>query len=184
MKLILISGAEATCKSAIGQELEKRLGYTYQSKDAIKEALFDKKPFSTWDFKVYERQAKDLFFHDIESTIRRHENTIIESNFIGEDKTQLEKLITKDVELIEVHCHTKGYVSFKRFVKRNESKKRHPGHHDRRWYPKVLFQTTMHILHVDIGAHKPVGLSKQVISFDTTKYPNVDFDALIDSIRT
>ncbi len=184
MKLIVISGAEATCKSSIGKELAKKLGYQYQSKDTIKEVLFDTKAYSTWNFKWYEQQAKMVFFRDIEKFINNQNDAIIESNFIGEDKTQLAELVTTDIELIEIHCSTRGYISFRHFVERNESRKRHPGHHDRRWYPKVLFQTTMHILNINIGAHNPVGLSTKIMNLDTTHFPSVDYKEIIQFINS
>lgn len=36
----------------------------------------------------------------------------------------------------------------------------------------------MNILHVNIGAHKTVSVSKRVINLDTTHYPNIDNEAL------
>jgi len=183
MKLIVISGAEATCKSAVGKELAKQLNCTYISKDSIKEALFDEMLISTWNFKLYEQKAKDLFFQDIQNFILNKKDVIIESNFIGVDKVKLEKLLNQTVEVTEVHCYTKGYVSFKRFVIRNETGKRHRGHHDRRWYLKVLFQTTMHVASINIGAHRAVGISKRIINLDTTHFPNVNYVGPIQFIN-
>ncbi len=184
MKLIIISGAEATCKSSLSKELTKKLGCAYQSKDTIKEALFDKNTHNTWNFRVYEQEAKKLFFKDIKTLINDRKNAIIESNFIGEDRSKLAKLVNHDIELIEIHCFMNGYASFRYFVKRNESGARHPGHHDRRWYPKVLFQTTMHILHINIGAHNPVDLSAKTMNLDTTNFPDINYDKILQFINS
>ena len=58
MKLIIISGPEATGKTNIGHHLSKELSIPYLGKDDIKEAMFDKKPRNTWHFVWYEKQAK------------------------------------------------------------------------------------------------------------------------------
>ena len=41
MNLVIVSGPEATGKSGIAQEVAQLLGYKYQSKDVIKEQMFD-----------------------------------------------------------------------------------------------------------------------------------------------
>ena len=184
MKLILVSGAEATCKSAISKALAAKLNYEYLSKDVIKEKLFDEKIFNTWNIKAYYKKSKELFFNDIKRIINNNKDSIIESNFIGKDKIRLLTLLSNNVEIVEVHCYSNAYVSFVRFVKRNESGRRHPGHHDRRWYLDVLFQSTMHILHVNLGAHKTVGISTHVINLDTTQYPDINNEALESLVKS
>lgn len=184
MRLIVISGAEATCKSALAEYIAKQLGYSYCGKDIVKEKLFDTEGHNTWDFKWFESKAKETFFKIVKDLIDKNQDTIIESNFIGKDKLRLSKLITPEVELVEIHCYTKGYKSFKHFVERNESKKRHAGHHDRRWYPKVGLQATMHSLRVNIGAHKPMGLSKKVMGLDTTNFPKIDYEEVVHFISS
>jgi len=184
MKLIVISGAEATCKSSLAKDIAKQLGYAYRSKDIVKEKLFDTEGHNTWDFKWYESKAKEDFLKIIIDLINNSQDAVIESNFIGKDKVRLSKLITPKVELVEIHCYTKGYKSFNHFVERNESKKRHVGHHDRRWYPKVWFQTTMHLSKLNIGAHKPMGLSNRVMNLDTTNFPKIDYVRLMHFISS
>lgn len=179
MNLILISGAEATCKSDLGKRLSRELQYVYQSKDTIKEAMFDRQERSTWNYGWYESEAKQVFFRDIERLINSNTNAVIESNFIGEDKRRLKKLIADGVNLKEIHCCADGLTSFRRAVQRNESGRRHPGHHDRRWYPKILFQSLLHAVGINIGAHKPVNVQGDVLILDTTHYPDIDFGSVI-----
>ncbi len=185
MKLILISGAEATCKSDLGQRLAKELGYTYQSKDHIKEAMYDSENHSTWDFNWYEKKAKDTFFKDIKSFLSRHTNAIIESNFLGKDKKRLSDLLAYGgVELVEIHCFTTGFISFRRAVHRNESGVRHRGHHDRRWYPKVFVQSTLRLIGIPVGAHRAVAINDKVLLLDTSKYPEIDFDSVLRFVES
>ncbi len=75
MKIIIISGPEATGKSAIGRELSKLLSFQYVSKDMIKESLFDSVPNNTWDYKWFENKAKDIFFETLQDFIKQ--NTLI-----------------------------------------------------------------------------------------------------------
>ncbi len=180
MKLILISGAEATCKSDIGKRLSNELGYIYQSKDLIKEAMYDKGEQSTWKYGWYESQAKQVFFNDIAKLIHDKSDAIIESNFIGEDRTRLARLINENVLLKEIHCYADGLHSFKRAVRRNESGSRHSGHHDRRWYPKIFIQSFLHAVGIDLGAHKHIGITDDVLMLNTTEYPNVDFEEIVE----
>lgn len=117
-----------------------QLRYQYESKDRIKEALFDTAPRSTWNYGWYEAQAKQRFFRVIEQLIANNTDSVIESNFIGKDKVRLKRYLKGNVYLTEIYCSAQGLTSFRRFVSRSETGRRHKGHHDRRWYPKVFLQ--------------------------------------------
>lgn len=182
MNLILISGAEATCKSDIARRLSAELGCVYLSKDSIKEALYDEAERSTWNYRWYESKAKQDFFGSIEEFIENDVDIIIESNFIGPDRQRLVELIGDNVNLQEIHCYADGMTSFKRAIQRNESGRRHSGHHDRRWYPKIFIQSLLHTLGINVGAHQAVKASDNVLYFNTTRYPNVDFDSLVNTL--
>ena len=41
MNVLIVSGPEATGKTAVGKTISQKLGYQYLSKDMIKEAMFD-----------------------------------------------------------------------------------------------------------------------------------------------
>lgn len=140
MNLTIVSGPEATGKTAVGKEVARILGYKYQSKDMIKEALFDSEPHNTWDYSWYENKAKDAFFDSIGQLISKKKSAVIESNFTSHDKMRLDTLINSDILISEIYCRAQGMTSFKRFIKRNESGARHKGHHDRRWYGQVLIE--------------------------------------------
>lgn len=179
MNMIIISGAEATCKTAIGKEIARSLGYKYQSKDMIKEHLFDTESKTTWSYRWYEQRAKQQLFHEVEAFIQNGSDVVIESNFIGEDKKALEKILQNNpIKLAEIYCYAKGLVSFKRFVYRNETKVRHSGHHDRRWYLSVFYQCCLRSIGIR-GKHRPVGISSKCLKVDTTDYSEIDFQKII-----
>jgi hypothetical protein len=183
MQLVIISGPEASGKSEIGHKLAEQLGYRYESKDRIKEALFDKAPRSTRDFTWYENEAKQKFFYELEQFIAADTNSIVESNFIGKDKIRLEACLNNKVHVTEIYCTVRGFTSFRRFVRRNESGRRHKGHHDRRWYMKVFFQDCLRHFGIQ-WPYGRLGLTKKFLMVDSTDFSKVDFQAISRFVRS
>lgn len=182
MRLIIVSGPEATGKTEVGKEVARRLDCKYKSKDMIKEKLFNTENHNTWDYGWYEKKAKKDFFKDISSLVKNDSDAVIESNFIGKDKTQLSNSLNTEVMLTELYCETKGLTSFKRFIHRNESGKRHKGHHDRRWYFKVLAEDLLRYLRIR-WPHKPSGLTKKLLIIDTTDFQKVNYEEITAFIK-
>lgn len=182
MILVIVSGPEASGKTYIAKELADRLGYYYLGKDVIKEKLFDEAPQNTWHSKWYESQAKDKMFAELGQHIKNNKSLVLESNFAPEDKQRLKELVTGKLQVAEVYCSAKGLVSFKRFVKRNESGRRHKGHHDRRLYLVIFIQNVLRVFHLD-RHYKPLNLSSNVIRMDCTRLPDVDFEKIIRQIK-
>ncbi len=182
MNLIIVSGPEATGKTAIGRALAKLLSYQYLSKDMIKEALFDSEQHSTWDYSWYEERAKTIFFGKIADFIAHNESVVIESNFVGADKEHLVACLNDKVLVTEIYCRTTGLTSFMRFVRRNENGTRHKGHHDRRWYLQVLLQGMFGFFHIQ-WLHKPTGISEKLLIVDSTDFSKVDYDKIISFIN-
>jgi hypothetical protein len=174
MNLVVVSGPEATGKSAISREIVRLLGYQYQTKDTIKEALFDAKLHSTWDYAWYEKRAKNKFFGDIQHFVAQNKSAVVESDFTAEDKKRFAACLNDTVVITEIYCTTKGFTSFKRFVWRNETGRRHTGHHDRRWYVKILLQDLLKYLGIR-WPHQPLGFTKRILTVDTTDFTRVDY---------
>lgn len=181
-QLVIVSGPEATGKTFIAKEIAKALGYEYQSKDSIEEAMFDRATHSTWNYGWYENTAKEEFFHKIGQCIKNNTNVVVESNFIGTDSRRLQALIiNSDINVYEVYCFAKGMTTFKRFVSRNESGKRHKGHHDRRWYPKVLAEDLLQYVGIRWPS-KPSGISENLIEVNTSEISKVNIQKIIEGI--
>lgn len=177
MKVIIISGQEATGKSTAGAELAKHLGYQFVSKDAIKEALFDEKPRSTWHYTWYDKHAKAALFSCVERLAQQGESLVVESNFIDEDRPRLLTCLNDQATVREVFFYANGFVSFKRFVRRNESGERHKGHHDRRCYPLIFFHGVLHYLPI-ASPYKPLGLQDAVLRVDATDFKAINMDKI------
>jgi predicted kinase len=183
MNLIIVSGQEATGKSSIGKEIAKSLGYEYLSKDIIKEALFDSARHSTLDYRWYETRAKQEFFREIDQFIKNDANVVIEANFVGADKARLQEYLHFGVNVREVYCYANGMKTFKRFVARNESGQRHKGHHDRRWYPKIMIEDFLQYVGVRWPS-KPVGLGSVLVEVDTTDLTKTDIQEVVKSLSS
>lgn len=182
MNLVIVSGPEATGKTAVGNKIASLKGYQYLGKDLIKEGLFDSESHNTWDFSWYENKSKDEFFDILGDCISKNKSIVIESNFLSSDKEQLSERINNKVVISEIFCTTKGLTSFKRFVKRNETGLRHKGHHDRRWYIKVFAQDLFRLFHI-IWPYKPTGLTNRLLVVDSTEFSKIDYDKIIEFIN-
>ena len=177
MHIVIVSGPEATGKSAIANKLSKELNYSYLSKDVIKEKLYDTRKHSTWDHAWYEQEAKRQFFEQIRIATEAKQDVIIESNFDTADKDKLAGIMPQGCTISEIYCSSRGFTSFKRFVRRNESGNRHRGHHDRRWYLKVFSQDCARLFGSD-WPHYPVALSDKLLRLNTTKIAEVDYEKI------
>lgn len=173
-KLIIISGAEATGKSTIRDELANRLKVKYLSKDIIKETMFDTQTVSTWNFSWYESRAKDELFRQINERLKKGESLIIEANFRHKDKNRLKRIVDDDLRIYEIFCFAKGFTIFKRFVARNERGLRHKGHHDRRWYLSVFITSICGILRIK-WLYGPMKLSDKLLYLNTTNLAKIDY---------
>ena len=181
MNLIIVSGPEATGKTFIGKSIAKTTGYQYVSKDMIKESLFDKLKHSTWDYAWYEEKAKQELFRQISEQVKNDVDIVVESNFISKDHARLQAYLQLDTTVREVFCFSKGMTTLKRFVARNESGQRHRGHHDRRWYPKVLLENLLQYFGIRWPS-KPSELSETLLEVNTTDLTKVDIQELIKSL--
>lgn len=182
MNLIIVSGPEASGKTAIAKHIAKNLGYVYRGKDELKEALFDKAPVNTWHFVYYEKRAKNQLFDLVDNDIKSKTSIIIESNFFKTDKRRLKHRLNDEVKVTEIFCTAKGFTSLRRFVARNESGHRHKGHHDRRWYPNVFFNCLFRIFGIDL-LYKPFGFNDRLMFVDSTDFSKIDYDKIIEFIK-
>lgn len=182
MKLVIVSGPPASGKTAIGQKIADNLGYEFYSKDALKEELFGSQSRTTHDYLWYEVRAKERFFRAIEHTIANNKPAIIESNFTTKDKERLISLLDGNVQVLEIYCTAKGFTRLKRFIKRNEDRSRHSGHHDRRWYMLMLIETLYSYIGIK-WPHGPFNISNKRLAIDTTQFSKVDYKNIVQFVQ-
>lgn len=182
MNLVIVSGPEATGKTAIGKEIARILNYRYQSKDTIKEALYDSLKHSTWDYSWYEKRAKNELFKEIEEFISKNQSVVIESNFISTDKRRFNNYLNDKVIITEIYCTARGMTSLRRFVSRNEKGIRHKGHHDRRWYPVILLEDLLGYISIR-WPHKPLGFNQRLLIVDSTNFSQIDYEKIVSFVK-
>jgi predicted kinase len=179
MQLIIISGAPASGKTALGQKLAAKLGYEFYSKDVIKEALFDARPKTTHKYLWYEEQANARFLKAITDSISRNASIIIDSDFVRtSDRRQLLACLSKNVSVAEIHCHAKGLTRLRRYIKRNEAGARHKGHHDRRWYPSMFMNMLLSYAGV-AWPYQSLDISGKKLLVDTTDFSKINYQDIV-----
>jgi predicted kinase len=182
MKLVIISGPSASGKTTIGKRIADELDYSFYSKDQIKEELFDSGSRSTYSFAWYEKQATNKFYALLEQAVKEGKSLVIESDFHKSAEKPIRLCINKNVQIVEVYCFAKGLVRFKRYIKRNESQSRHHGHHDRRWYPVMLFMCLSNYLNI-YWPNLPLKLSHEVLMIDSSDFSKIDYPSILDRIK-
>lgn len=122
------------------------------------------------------------FLKKLESYISHNIPLIIESNFVKTDKQKLLAYVNDGVTVLEVFCYAKGLTRSRRFVKRNESKERHRGHHDRRWYVGVFVGALLSYVGI-WWPYGPLNITKMRVDIDTTDFQSIDYQGIIKFIN-
>lgn len=176
MKLIIINGLPGSGKSTLAKPLAKQLALPLIAKDTIKEFLFDQLGTSdrSWS-KTLGMVSNDFMYSLAEAMLSDGRSIIIENAF---EKTfavpRLRNIIKHcDPQIIEIYCSVDLEIRKQRFIDRNESGERHPGHVDHENYAANAG--------TDFTAkYAPIEISK-VIHVDTTHY--VDIEVLEKSLN-
>lgn len=177
MNVIIISGPSAVGKSQLGKIYADKFGYDFIAKDEIKERFFDSENHNSWDWRWYEEKAKQQFFHYIKSKLTENASLVIESNFIKSDKVRLKQSLEGAENIKEIYVTANGMKRTWRFIKRNESGERHKYHHDRRWYFSEFIDGLAGLFGVRLR-YKPVGLNANLLVVDTTKFSEINYEAI------
>ncbi len=182
MKLVIISGPPGAGKTTIAHEMAKRLDYAYISKDVIKEKLYDTESRSTHDYLWYDKQATARFFDRTKKAIADRQSVIIESNFVASDRRKLLSILNQSVPSIEIYCTASGATRLRRYVQRNETKARHAGHHDRRWYGLLVVLALLSYAGVR-WPYGPLSITTSRVDADTTDFAKIDYNELARRVR-
>jgi len=178
VKLIIINGASATGKTALGKEIAKKLNLPLICKDDIKELLFDDLGWSDreWSKKVG-GASFDLLWHTTETMLSTNISLIIETKFHPENaRKKLQELKAKyRFRVIEMNCHADGDTILKRFSERAKNK-RHPGHND-------LQNIDLFKEELLRGKVEPIDDKSKIISIDTTDFSTIDIDEIVEKIK-
>ena len=128
----MVTGAPATGKTTIAEELADRLRLPFVSKDTLKEALYETLG-STDDLEErIEQAALAILFSGVESQLAAGVSVIAESNF--DSNTDVEPFrrlcAEREMELVQIHVTRDQEELLEAFAERAEGASRHPGHGD------------------------------------------------------
>ncbi|MBU0660804.1 ATP-binding protein [Patescibacteria group bacterium] len=175
--LIIVNGHPGTGKTTIAKKLSKLLSLPLISKDDIKESLFDTLGVKDREWsKTLGGASIKLLFDIAENHIATHNSIIIENAFIPKyDIKNIQELINKHPHYlpIELYCTCDEALRQKRFIDRNESGNRHPGHVDS-WNYNFSNKDT----------DRSLKLNEHVITLDTTDFDKININDIAQNIQT
>jgi predicted kinase len=178
--LIIVSGPPGAGKTTLARRIAKELGLPLLARDDIKELLFDTLGWSDrrWSRKLGLASWR-LLYHVLEELLKANQSLVVESNFRKEFASEeLGALQGRyRLEVVQVVCKADSDTLLKRFKQRAESGERHPGHVDHLNYEE--FEAVLRR-----GGWDALEIDSRVLTVDTTDFETVDYDQIINDIRT
>ena len=191
---ILITGLPASGKTTFAMHLGQELGLPMLSKDRIKEILYDTLGFQSPEEKVSLSIAgTSLLYYYAESLMRAGQSFILENNFENVLKPQLLHLLEKyDYNSVTVRFGGEMEAIYRRYLARDESPARHPGHKTGHAYPapastqpllghSISFEEFQNEVY-SRGIHN-FSIGGAEISVDTTHFEELHYADLVRRVR-
>ena len=160
--LVIVSGAPASGKTSVAEELAARLRIPIISKDTFKETLYETIGSDDALEPAIERAGLALLFSVVESQLDAGVSVVAESNFdASSDLEPIRELArAHDVRVVQVHCRRDEERLLDRFVVRIADGRRHPGHGDE---PEDVEEVRAKL---EAGVWDPLDLPGELIAFD------------------
>jgi cytidylate kinase len=178
--IILITGHPATGKTTLAEALSDHFAMPVITKDAFKERSFDTLGYSdkAWSLKVSAASHR-IIDYLLEQELAANRSLILESNFKPEiDDQRFQRIRTRHPSIwIQVLCWARGDVLFERYMARQESAERHPGHAE-------IATAEETRLAMGSGKADVLTMPDMTFEFDTTDLSAVAYDGLIRQIET
>ena len=177
--LLVVTGAPATGKSTVAEEVAKRLRVPFITKDTLKETLYDTFGYGEDLEEKLDRAALALLFSVVDAQLAAGVSVVAESNFDAEtDTAPLRRLCReREVRLVQIHCHASTDAVLSNFAERAESPGRHPGHQDE---PENVDEVRAKL---EAGLWDPLDIPGELIELPVLE-TDVDYDAVTDAVRT
>ena len=190
--VILVTGIPAAGKSVMAEMLSADLGLPWFSKDSIKEGLFDTVGFSSREEKVkLGVAATEILYYFAEQMMRRHKPFILENNFEASSRQGLVELLARYGYRAFTLCLTGDYARiYERFLQRDNSGGRHPGHVTNSGYskdggaaPSPVITLEQYVAGIRSREMDSFSVDGPVLTVDTTDFSQVDYEAVCREIR-
>ena len=190
MYCILIAGAPASGKSTFARFLGSRLSLPVIAKDAIKEKLFDTVGFRSREEKrKLDICATEVMYLLAEADLKAGKSVILDNNFENSSVPSLEALLERTGAIpLTVRFEGDMEIIYNRFVRRDQSPKRHRGHVVNTCYPETTREE-----YVPMGAevfkqrYTERGMTTfsmgRLITVDCTTGKRIDYTPIYNKIR-
>lgn len=192
MYCILVTGIPAAGKSVLAERLSAELGLPWFSKDRIKEELFDTIGFASREEKVRLGIASmEVLYYLAEQMMQCGKPFILENNFEANSKPGLLRLLERYGYRALTLRLTGDYARiYQRFVQREKSPERHPGHVTNSRYfreggaaPSQTITLEQYIAGIQSREMDSFCANGSAITVDTTDFSRVDWEKLYQEIE-
>ena len=178
--LIVINGIPGSGKTTVARRLSKDLPLPHICKDDIKERLYDVMGVGDlqWSQDLGAATA-EMLLALIDKLLERRRSFIVESAFFKEfTADRLATIIKKrhPVTVLEIYCATDPEVRKQRYIARNESGARHPGHVDHNHYKTQSDDAEVAV------RYAPLEISTCLI-YDTTSPDEQAYQHIVKTVR-
>lgn len=189
--VVLVTGIPAAGKSVLAEKLSEDLGIPWFSKDSIKEELYDTIGFMSRDEKVkLGTAATSILYYLAEQMMQCRRPFILENNFEVSSRQGLAALLSRYGYRALTLRLTGDYARiYQRFVQRETSGGRHPGHVTNSSYskengaaPSSTVTLEQYIAGIRSREMDSFCIGGPVITVDTTDFSKVDFGAVCREI--
>ena len=187
MNLVIIGGQTSTGKSTLSRRLGHDVPIAICLKDDYKENEYfpslpvpEKPTFR--ELARAEKGAWSRVYEALQHAQTKGTDVLLEGNFTGAQKRKLRRMLRADTNIIEIYCYARGFVTYKRYVARYESRERHQGHRDNLWYWLPWLEAVT--AYVGWRWVHPLRLGAQLLKVDTTDFAAVDYNEVLAFVRT
>jgi len=176
MNLIIINGLPGTGKTTIAKSIALKLSMPLIMKDAIKEFLFDTLGVKDREWSGSLGKFSYKYLYELtDFMLADGQSIIIENAFEKQySKPILEEIISKYKlnNIHEIYCFTDKDTRRKRYMERNETGNRHPGHVDHLNYLSNKDPEPTE-------KYGPLNIGK-LVKIDTTDFSLVNVDKVLE----
>lgn len=176
--LIIVSGASASGKTYLAEQLRDALGYPLFAKDTFKEAMMDETPpESREQSAAIGRHAWPALFTAAELVMGHLAGLILEANFYAVFHTAKLQEFAGGADAVLIRCTADRATTEARIEARRGDPERHEGHFDQEGIDILVRQ-------IESGTHVIELEDVPMIDVDTSEDGGMDLEALVRQIRS